>query len=157
ADIFAAAELVRREEKLGGDGFAVGFLVGPGTPNRIPARAEGPGDVDANDPDMPARYQVLLRCPFCGRDDLRMSFDQATWSLEHNCAHEGCPSGGRLPFRIVDDEIYRLLPTVVVGTLDKAANIGTQAAMRGLYGAPLGCCPRPGHGFTYAPRSKTPN
>lgn len=29
--------------------------------------------------------------------------------------------------------------------------------MRGLVGAPLGMCTEPGHGYTYAPRSKTPN
>ena len=34
----------------------------------------------------------------------------------------------------MDDEIYRFLPTVIVGTLDKAASIGMQAAMRGLVG-----------------------
>ena len=107
---------------------------------------------------MPARYQVLLRCPFCGSDKLTMAFDQARWALDHLCKAPGCRSGGRpIPFRIVDEEIYRSLPTVVIGTLDKAASVSMQAAMRGFYGAPAGRCSVPTHGFTYAPRSRTPN
>src|SRR6185437_4397676 len=43
---------------------------------------------------------------------------------------------------------------VVLGTLDKAASIAIQAAMRGFYGPPSGRCSEPFHGFTYAPRSK---
>jgi hypothetical protein len=61
-----------------------------------------------------------------------------------------------LPFYIVDEEVYRFLPTVVIGTLDKAASISMQAAMRGLVGSPLGLCTGTGHGYTYAPRSDKP-
>jgi hypothetical protein len=156
ANVLAAAELVRQEDNIEGSVFSVGFLVGPGTPNRIPVEPR-PGDPDANDPSMPREYQVLLRCPFCDSDDIDMRFDRGRWRLDHWCKNRSCPWNGPLPFHIVDDEIFRFLPTVVVGTLDKAANIALQAAMRGLYAAPLAMCPTAGHGFTYAPRSKTPN
>lgn len=87
-----------------------------------------------------------------------MAFDRLTWRLEHRCPNETCPWPERsLPFFIVDDEIYRFLPTVVVGTLDKAASISLQAAMRGLVGPPHGVCTEKGHGFTYAPRRARPN
>lgn len=159
ADVMAAAELVRRDEGITGQEFALGFFVGAGgTPNRVRAGNNArAGEPDANDPDMPARYQVLLRCPFCGSSELRMTFDRARWTLDHTCTATGCPWGGRpLPFRIVDEEIFRSLPTVVLGTLDKAASIAMQAAMRGFYGPPYGRCPVQGHGFTYAPRSGSP-
>lgn len=165
ADVLAAAELVRRAEEIEGDEFTLGFLVGEaGSPNRIdPPQARDGSDrrlarPDPSDPQMPARYRVLIRCPFCGSTDLRMQFHQGRWALDHVCPAEGCPWRGRpLPFRIVDDEIYRWLPTVVLGTLDKAASVSIQAAMRGFYGAPEGRCPRPDHGFTYAPRSRNPS
>ena len=72
----------------------------------------------------------------------------------------GAPGAARaavpIPFRIVDEEIYRSLPTVVIGTLDKAASISMQAAMRGFYGAPCRAVLGPDHGFTYAPAEPDP-
>ena len=107
---------------------------------------------------MPGRYQVLLTCPFCQRKGLQMRMDRRLWRLTHECPHSDCPWPERaLPFYIVDTEIYRFLPTVIVGTLDKAASIGMQAAMRGLVGPPLGICDQPGHGYCYAPRSSFPH
>jgi hypothetical protein len=50
------------------------------------------------------------------------------------------------PLFIVDDEIWRFLPTIVIGTLDKAANV-----------APLGICKREGHRYMYSPRSNSPS
>ena len=158
ADVLASAELVRRDEQISGRELSLGFFVGSGgTPNKIKRTNRRPGEPDPNDPEMPARFQVLLRCPFCGANELQMEFDRTRWALDHVCKARDCPWGGRpLPFRIVDDEIYRSLPTVVLGTLDKAASISMQAAMRGFYGAPAGRCPVQGHGFTYAPRSDSP-
>jgi hypothetical protein len=157
ADVLASAELVRRDEQVPGREFSLGFFVGAGgTPNKIKPNPRA-GEPDPADPDMPARYQVLLRCPFCGDPRIHMRFDRTRWALDHLCAAAQCPWGGRpLPFRIVDDEIYRSLPTVVLGTLDKAASISMQAAMRGFYGPPSGRCSVSGHGFTYAPRSSSP-
>ena len=160
ADVLASAELVRRSERIAGHGFSLGFLVGnSSTPNKISPRPNPrSSEPNPDDPHMPDRYRVLLRCPFCGNQDLRMRFSKQWWTLDHLCEAGDCPWGGRraLPFRIVDNEIYRSLPTVVVGTLDKAANISMQAAMRCFYGAPSGRCPKPSHGFTYAPRSGSP-
>jgi hypothetical protein len=155
ADVLAAAELVRRENALGGEPFSLGFLVGQGaTPNSLkPEPKEYEPDVD--DDEMPAHYRVLLRCPFCGLDRLTMAFNRRLWRLEHRCTNDECEwPEEALPFYIVDHEIYRYLPTVIVGTLDKAAIIAMEASMRGLVGAPSGVCSEPGHGFTYAERAK---
>lgn len=147
ADALGAAEIERREMGLGGDSLSLGFFVGKdSTPNKISAE-------DAEDRTKLSRYQVIDRCPFCGQDRLRIKFDRRLWSLQHVCDAPSCPSGGPLPLYIVDNEVYRFLPTVVVGTLDKAASIAMQASMRGFVGAPWGKCTRAGHGYTYAPRS----
>lgn len=160
ADAMAAAELVRRRDGIEGDSFSVGFLVGQGaTPNSIEPNHEstskGP---DPDDEAMPAMYKVLLACPFCKQLTIEMRFNRRLWKLEHCCTNDSCEwPDDALPFYIVDDEIYRFLPTVVVGTLDKAASIAIKAAMRGLVGPPLGQCPTSGHGYVYASRSKMPN
>src|SRR3954454_18009293 len=48
------------------------------------------------------------------------------------------------------------MPRVIIGTLDKAALISMQPAMRGFIHGPAGRCRRPGHGFTYAKRGSRP-
>lgn len=157
ADALAGAELARQHAGIGGDPISLGFFVGESsTPNSIlvdpPEGAPNP-----DDPSMPARFQVLLRCPFCASTSMEMGFDRRLWRLEHRCSNRACPWTERaLPFFTVDQEIYRFLPTVVVGTLDKAASIAMQAAMRGFIGAPAGVCSAEGHGFTYARRRNSP-
>lgn len=155
ADALAGAELERSKQGIGGAPISLGFYVGQnGTPNKIPLE----GEPNAVDRSMPARYQVLLRCPFCRNEQITMRFDRATWTLQHVCEQEGCSWGNQpLPFYVVDHEIYRFLPTVVVGTLDKAALVAMQTAMRGFFGPPAGVCSQPGHGYCYASRSKSPS
>lgn len=159
ADALAAAELVRQDEGVGGTPFSLGFLVGQaGTPNKIVPRTDKEDEVTPNSPGMPDKYQVLLRCPFCRDERLQMRFHRERWLLEHRCSNTDCRQYGRaLPMYVVDQEVFRFLPTVVVGTLDKAASIGLQQAMRGLVGPPQKLCPVPWHGFTYAERSHSPN
>lgn len=160
ADALAAAELTRRESNLPGAPFSLGFLVGDrATPNKVrrPEQEKG-SQHDPDDPSMPDRFRLLQRCPFCGSKSLRMAFNSATWTLEHRCPDETCPwPEEALPFFVVDEEVFRFLPTVVVGTLDKAALVGMQQAMRGLVAAPLAKCPIEGHGYTYNQSSKSPH
>ena len=164
ADVLAAAELIRQGENLPGDVFGLGFFVGnAGSPNRIHRQQDSPPayattEADLRDYEVRAKFQILIQCPFCAFPNPEVRFDQANWALQHHCGNRSCIWGRRaLPFYIVDEEIYRWLPTVVLGTLDKAAIVSMQAAMRGFYGSPAGFCPAPGHGFTYAPRSGRQN
>jgi hypothetical protein len=160
ADALAGAELARQRAGIEGDPFALGFLVGgppAGTPNRI--RDDASGNETDTRTLVPEAHRVLLHCPFCFSDEMEMHFDRRTWRLEHRCTTSDCPWSLQrgLPFHIVDDEIYRFLPSVVVGTLDKAASVAIQAAQRGLYASPIARCSRDGHGFTYAPRKASPH
>lgn len=158
ANAIASAEIVRREMDIEGDPFSLGFFVGQGaTPNRI-ADSPKQGEPDPDDEQMPHRFQVLESCPFCHKQSISMSFNRRLWKLEHQCTSSGCLKFGvGLPIYVVDEEIYRFLPTIIVGTLDKAASISIQASMRGLVGAPLGICSKDGHGYTYAPRKSRPS
>lgn len=157
ANALAAAEIIRKENKISGAKFSLGFYVGSNaTPNSIPVEPRH-GQPDPDDENMPNNYKLLQYCPFCHKDTIKMDFNRILWKLEHVCVNTECPSQGALPFYIVDDEIYRFLPTVIVGTLDKAAVIGLQSSMRGIIGSPHGFCEANGHGHTYAKRSRFPN
>lgn len=159
ANALAAAEIVRREIGLEGDPFSLGFLVGgAATPNRILKEASSRG-IDADTVEEKQNpYLLLDRCPFCRQRTVGTEFDRLLWRLDHICSNASCPTAGQpLPIHVIDDEIWRFLPTIVIGTLDKAANISRQTGMRGLVASPHGRCKIEGHGYTYATRSTFPN
>lgn len=158
ADAIAAAEIIRQDEAILGDCFSMGFLVGSeATPNSI-EKDPRQGKPDPEDDAMPKRFQVLEKCPFCHQRKIVMRFCKKMWRLQHECRNEKCKRFDTgLPVYVVDDEIYRFLPTVIVGTLDKAALIAMQASMRALVGSPSGICSRSGHGYTYATRASRKN
>ena len=162
ANALAGAEIVRGREGLGGDPFGLGFLIGASsTPNEVKdAKSERErGEWDYQDAAMPERLRTLRVCPFCKRNSIEMRFRIKFWRIEHRCTNAECHwgPGEPLPIHVVDAEVWRHLPTVVVGTLDKAAGIAFQANMRGMVAAPQGFCPVPGHGHTYARRFKRPH
>ncbi|TDC69855.1 helicase [Actinomadura sp. GC306] len=159
ADALGAAELIRRDHKVAGAPISLGYFVGANaTPNAIPIEPTDFNPIDVEDDAMPARYLILTSCPFCGTKGVYTKFDRRNWTLRHLCRDGDCPSDGEpLPFYIVDQEIYRFLPTVVIGTLDKASLIAMQANMRGFLEGPAGKCTRSMHGYTYALRSTRPN
>lgn len=160
ADVIGIAELVRREDpdpRLSGanvDGFAVGYFVGEGgSPNAIlPPSAQQEGGADAltwsiaNDPQQRQRWKRVVSCPSCRTDTVEVDFDSNTIRLLHRCKNETCEfPDGILPVYVVDNEIYRYLPSLVVGTVDKLAGLGNQRKMSMLFGAVDGFCPE--HGY----------
>ncbi|WP_342640476.1 helicase-related protein [Rhodoligotrophos ferricapiens] len=162
ANALAAAEMVRRKEAIEGDPFGLGFLVGSGaTPNEIKRERnrDRRGQWDYEDDSMPDRLRMLKVCPFCRTDSIEMRFNRRYWRLEHRCTNSDCEwdIAQPLPIWVVDFEVWRYLPTVIVGTLDKAAGIALQANMRGIIGPPMGYCSEPEHGHTYATRWSRPN
>ncbi|WP_430791277.1 DEAD/DEAH box helicase [Actinoplanes sp. G11-F43] len=159
ADALAAGELVRRRHDIKGHPIALGYFIGgTSTPNEIPKHPTETNDINVEDDAMPAKYQVLARCSFCAQHTIETRFNRREWRLEHHCRNEHCDLAGEpLPLYIVDAEIYRFLPTVVIGTLDKASVIGMQANMRGFVHGPTAWCTREGHGFTYAKRGSRKN
>ncbi len=158
ANALAAAELVRRDVGIEGDPFSLGFLVGGGaTPNRIKKESTRSNEDADKIEEMENPFILLDVCPFCRERSVTTSFDRVLWKLDHLCGNTECQVAGEaLPIHVVDDEIWRFLPTIVIGTLDKAANIARHTGMRGLLGAPMGKCSRHGHGYTYAKRKEFP-
>lgn len=162
ANALAAAEMVRRKHGIEGDPFGLGFLIGgTSTPNEIKdtQSREQRGQWDYEDDQMPDRLKMLESCPFCKTENVTTKFRRKFWRIEHLCTNDKCPWGTEepLPIWVVDTEVWRYLPTVVVGTLDKAAGIAFQTNMRGMVAAPNGFCPEPGHGHTYAVKSSRPH
>lgn len=155
-DVIGIAEIVRREQRnprlsgTGVDGFAVGYFVGQGgSPNEIVnpqnnrfANAEQHVTWSkANDVNARQDWKRVIRCPACNTRSVSVEFDAARTRLLHRCAQQGCAfPGGEVPIYIVDDELYRYLPSVIVGTIDKLAGLGNQRKFALLFGQVDGRC-----------------
>ncbi|SEL59126.1 helicase-related protein [Streptacidiphilus jiangxiensis] len=137
----ALANMVReraadRLEAVGGsagNNFLIGFYAGAGnTPNSL---TSDPGLLGRlrSDEEARRRYRLVDECPYCGERTVDIPPpDEKQLQLVHVCTSPSC--GRRLPIVVVDTEIYRFLPSVVVGTLDKLANIGLSDRFGSLLG-----------------------
>lgn len=135
------AEIVRRSTPTLSEGepFGIGYLVGSSnTPNKI--YLPGSKYYKGWDPDEKAETcRVLEFCPGCGERPI-VRFEKADHTLEHLCQTEGCPLEGRLPVYVIDDDIYRRAPSVIVGTVDKVTQISWNSGFRHLLGRAHGYC-----------------
>jgi Helicase conserved C-terminal domain len=156
ARVVARAEMIRASERdlrsLSGDPFAIGYYVGSSnTPNRIREADLPTGSASERNWE---RQQIIRYCPFCG-GNIGMKFDRKQWRLIHFCHDPQCYSNtsaglgelrGSLPIFVVDNEIYRYRPSILVGTVDKLAVLGFQKYFAHLTSAVDQRCPL--HGYT---------
>lgn len=157
ADVFVAAELLRQEiPEISGpeyDPFTVGYLVGKGnTPNNLVGYNDDQRPGLINNPKRMQRWKIVTRCPYCGSKDptnpkkryeVKMELRCDEVKLVHVCQNPACQR--ELPIYVVDNEIYRYLPTMVIGTVDKLASVGNQRRFSHLFGAVTHKCPV--HGY----------
>lgn len=158
-----AAEEVRHSRGHPGEPFSLGFWVGgSNTPNwhseegynEVPSDSEVAPNVEFKHKDVQPyksareRWLKLSSCPFCGNKDgsllaLRRHSGTGANAMGHYCTapKEKCSWNARfteatpLPFYIVDEDIYDLAPSVLLGTVDKLAAIGqSQGTIRKFFG-----------------------
>jgi len=125
--------------------ISLGYFVGKSsTPNRLNF-AEWSFDRLENDPELRNRLLLVSNCPACaGTNTVEILIDRALLRIRHVCSR--CHV--HLPIFVSDDEVYRFLPTVIVGTIDKMASIAFQPNFPMLWGAAAWRCPEhPEHGF----------
>ena len=132
AAMICACEKVRKEEPdvQNTAPISIGLWVGGGgTPNKI--------NIDNNYEkgyrQLIRQYQeslpesgtpnpvVLTRCPYCGTEISAADYDndlpQVRCPDESCCFHEG------LPVHFVDEDIYEVRPSLIIGTIDKFARL----------------------------------
>ncbi len=88
--------------------------------------------------------RIVPDCPACeGRGTIKVLTDLTALRFRHVCTH----CGAELPLDVSDDEIYRHLPALVVGTIDKIASVGQQPKFGMLWGGAHWRCPIHGYAF----------
>lgn len=126
-----ACELLRRKYSLGGQEISIGLWVGGKlTPNtlveaRVSINKQKSGEIPGDDDANPCQIQV---CPWCGTkikpEDYEVNIDEKKMII--HCSNIGCdihdmPSG--MPMHIIDEAMYKHLPSFVVATIDKFAQL----------------------------------
>lgn len=155
-----AAEEVRHRRGHPGEPFSLGFWVGgSNTPNwhteegydEVPTEAKvPPANEETYKDTIPyknhrERWLKLDRCPFCNNSGLalRRCSGSGGNALGHFCMSpkEVCSWNKRfamptsLPFYVVDEDIYDIAPSVLLGTVDKLSALGqSQGTIRKFFG-----------------------
>jgi hypothetical protein len=124
------------------DLFSLGYYVGSqNTENTINTEMAKKIESFTKD-DFNNKFKVIDVCPYCGEMTVQTHFDKSNWKIIHECT----TCSNQLPIYTIDDEIYRYLPSVIIGTVDKLAMLGTSPKYKLLYGVHQGFCTK--HGFT---------
>jgi hypothetical protein len=156
-----AADAVRHQRGHSGEPFSLGFWVGSSnTPNwhsdegysSIPTVSAQPLETEmqfqAGAPykNLKERWLKLDSCPFCQSDKpmaLRRVSGAGGNTLGHFCtaSRDECSWNERfsepvpLPFYVVDEDIYDIAPSVLLGTVDKLSALGqSQGTIRKFFG-----------------------
>jgi hypothetical protein len=163
ATLICACEVRRRELVAAGDTrwgetpFRIGMWVGGSvSPNKSQEVADNIEALRNAGWAKGARPTTLVACPWCGEEidpATHVNADPHLWRTIVVCGDSKgrCPftarrSGGEgIPVVSVDEEIYRLLPDLVVATADKFAQLPWQGATSALFGRVARRCSR--HGF----------
>ncbi len=157
--VLHAAEEVRAEMvaqgKVAADSepFMLGYLIGSGsTPNRLSkknpawwpgferAKTLEEGKLDAG--------RLVSTClePGCGAEAVGLDVDEDNYRLVHVCR----TCGTTLPISMTDEEVWRTMPSVLVGTVDRTAYMAFSGETTSLQHGPRHRCPT--HGWYSFPR-----
>ena len=162
--LICACEEIRRqdENKWGKEPFRIGLWVGmKTTPNKTEQSNEFlKQKLGQYQPTSSGSPHQLTNCPWCGsqidpgKQHIKVeSFAKGQGRTLIYCGdalgkclftQKQSPTEG-LPIVVVDEEIYRRLPTLVIATVDKFAQMPWNGAVQMLFGQVDGYCTR--HGF----------
>jgi hypothetical protein len=146
-EFVASAEMIRQARGIDdGDPFTVGYYVGSqNTPNYLSMKSGThpivtlKAKMTSGSPDA-GSLRVLQRCPFCLSTEIEIEIREEIQVLRihHRC--RSCKK--RAPISVSDAEIYRYLPTVLVGTVDRLARAGETPHFAHIFGQVDSRCPQ---------------
>jgi len=138
AGLICALEEWRRHEVSASAPISIGLWVGQSaTPNRVDAarralRKQESGELSDDD----GNPRQLLRCPWCGTALPGSAYDADVRAdrMTVRCPGPGCPFGDGLPVHVVDTDVYRERPSLLIGTVDKFALLAWEERAGRIFG-----------------------
>lgn len=146
--LICALEYIRQKTQLllGTEPISIGKWIGGGTENK---RSDAKKDFEKmlkSNSEQSNVFQVL-KCPWCQTSlipEAKQREHQDIWgykpirrkgTLEMKCVNHNCPFNDGLPIYVVDEDIYQVRPTLILGTVDKFAQVPLKEATRSLFGS----------------------
>ncbi|HEX7278336.1 MAG TPA: DISARM system helicase DrmA [Solirubrobacterales bacterium] len=153
--LLCACERLREAEpeRWGDERFTIGLWVGQSaTPNNYEEAKKALRNLRKERRVFSGSPYQVLYCPWCGHDIAPADYycDDVLERTLVICPNPGCdfsrPSCSLgLPVLLVDEEIYRNPPSLLLATVDKFAQMAWNGRIQSLYGRVERWCPR--HGF----------
>jgi len=154
-----AAEIIRQEylpkgAPFGTTPFSVGFYVGGNvTPNYFRDFKNTTSEPGRCQEKIGQLNRQLIKCPYCGKPLKPDNFevDLESENIDVFCSDSNCffykykDYPVSIPVYLVDEQIYRKCPTVIIATVDKFARLPWDVACNALFGRVDRFCSR--HGF----------
>lgn len=141
AMLICSLERLRRgdEGRLGTSRFGVGLWVGAAsTPNHVSDARRALNKIKRGDTVETENPMQLKTCPWCGskltpNDYFTSRSPSRCWI---RCSDEACDfhRGEGLPVHVVDEDVYRERPELVIGTVDKFARMAWDGGTATLFG-----------------------
>ena len=114
----------------GNEPFGIGLWVGnASTPN---TRKEAFESLRQSSSEVSSPKQ-LLDCPCCG-NKINWTISGAAAPVRAECQNSLCQVSGTLPVYTVDEDVYEFRPTLLIGTIDKFAQIVRRKETNHLFG-----------------------
>lgn len=164
--VIAQANIIKERERIQGFPFTIGYFTGAGTPNSLTAK-DNTGNNAAlglmSSEDL-LKFKFINDCPYCGAtESVVIEKNNNCSRIYHRCSMPLCWSNthanvgrygegirGEIGIFISDEECYRYLPSVLVGTIDKLAIVALNRKFNLFFGTAKYFCPE--HGFSRLPQ-----
>ena len=133
--LICACEYLRRKYSIAGDEISIGLWVGMDlTPNSLERAKENIDKIKDGDIVHRENPVQIFHCPFCGND-----IDVGNYKIEETmkikCSNKDCEYHKGLPIYVVDEDVYRKRPTLLLSTIDKFARIVWEEKTVAIFGS----------------------
>lgn len=138
AGLICAMESIRRVKLPGAVRISLGLWAGQGaTPNNAADAKAGLKALSNDEFAKKGNPRQLLNCPACGEHLPLRAYRVLAGPdrLDVRCPNDKCDFANGLPLCLIDEDVYRERPSLVIGTVDKFAMMAWKEQARALFGS----------------------
>lgn len=137
AALICAAEVLRKPNAnlFGEEPFSIGLWIGKeSSPNKFEDAMDKLEQLLEGKEVKIGNPIQLMHCPWCGSELGPEQYEINYNSQKICCSNKGCMFKHGIPVYTIDEAIYKKLPTLLIGTVDKIAQLPWKQDMHELFG-----------------------